>query len=106
METTRMRWGQERLRCGDADVTIWGGLNGVGSDAIGEQSEGGLREEGFGSGIRDRRSERLHIVDTATYAQGSFSGVAPRRLTPLCLSLTHPVFTVCCIALIFDFGTC
>jgi hypothetical protein len=51
-----MRWGQEKLRCGDADVTIWGGLNGVGSDPIGEQSEGGLREKGFGSGIRDRRT--------------------------------------------------
>ena len=29
---------------------------GVGSDAIEEQSEGGLREEGCGSGIRDRRT--------------------------------------------------
>jgi len=62
-----MRWRQERLQCGDADATIWGGLNGVGSDAIEEQSEGGLREEGFGSGIRDR-----HIVDTATQRMHPF----------------------------------
>ena len=25
-----MRWGQEKLRCGDTDITIWEGLNGVG----------------------------------------------------------------------------
>ena len=53
-----------------------GGLNGVGSDAIEEQSKGGLREEGFGSGIRDRRtaaySRHSHTMNA------SFLGVAPR----------------------------
>ena len=37
---TRGRW--ERLGCGDVDVTIWGGVNGVGSEAIEEQSGRGV----------------------------------------------------------------
>ena len=36
---TMMR--QERLWRGDADVTICGGVNGIGSEALEEQCEGG-----------------------------------------------------------------
>ena len=65
-----MRGRRERLGCGDADVTIWGGVNGVGSEAIEEQSGRGVergKTETEGSGFG------MHTVDTATHKWGILS---------------------------------
>jgi len=87
MELMMTRWGQVKLWRGDADATIWGGLNGVGSEAIEERSERGnwerLRdsEEGFG---------RTHTVDTATCGRASFLASHHDLRFPFCSSQTHP----------------
>jgi hypothetical protein len=98
MERITKKWIQEKLRFGDADATIWGGLNGVGSEVLEEQSKGGAEQgrKPRETGIRMRK-ERLHTVDTATTTRTSLLAVSLSSAILILLVFDSPSRHLLCL---------
>src|ERR1700683_2750175 len=82
------KWIQERLWFGDMDATIWGGLNGVGSEALEEQSKGGAEQgrkpretKGFGRAYSRHSHNNKDNLSLPSHCHQCFR---------FCLSSTHP----------------